>query len=106
MSDGKIFWSKMRRYLTEQEQCFRKKYQCVVCGQKVEITKIYEPKDKHNPKAPRKIKSTRWPFECKDCLKQCNQMSNPTNGYDFGATRASVQHEYIRRMGGNFKDGN
>ena len=103
---SKTYWSKMKRYLSNQEQIFRDNYKCVACGQKVDVVKIYEPKDQQNPNAPRKIKSIQWPFECKDCVKQSSQRSGFTNGHNFGAARASVQHEFIRRIGGSFKDGN
>lgn len=85
----------LNRPLTENEQRLRANHRCVGCG--VKVKKI---------RTSKKTGEAHYPFECAECNKSRTRHSSPIDGYDFGPSRASVQHEFIRRIGGNFKDGN
>lgn len=88
------------RKLTELETKFREGKQCIACGVKVQVTPKYK---KINGKSV-KIGEI-WPFECKDCSNTRKQTIAGHGTHSFGSARASVQHEFIRRIGGNFKYG-
>ena len=89
------------RRLTDREQKFRNNKLCICCGAKMDVAVITKKIDGKYQKI-----GERWDYECKACKKSRCQLSHPTDERGFGATRASVQHEFIRRIGGNFRDGN
>lgn len=88
------------RPLNEFEQRMRAEKQCIACGTKVPVTK-------HRKKVDGKmvIVKVTWPFECPDCRKTRRRLSSPTDEHDYGLARASVQHEFRRRIGGSQREG-
>jgi len=70
------------RQLTEREIRFYKNHQCIACGTKMIIAK-----------------SEDRTLECYDCQRSRTKLSHPTDGPDYGPCRASMYHEYQRRMG-------
>jgi hypothetical protein len=91
----KIF---LNRTLTASERRLNKNKRCIACGAKMPITIVRLKND--DGKLVKKTE--RWDLECEACRKQRTQKW--TNTFDFGAGRASVGHEFRRRMGYNDKD--
>lgn len=88
------------RKLKEFEIEMRKQHKCIACGTKVKVIQYRKRVD-----GKLIVYRTIWPFECPDCKRTRCQLSSPTDGYDFGPCRASMHHEYVRRIGGKFGDG-
>jgi len=85
-----------KRPLKDNELTLWKSGKCIGCATTIQgnICHVSEPKKS----------KLHLPLESQDCKKTRRRLHSPTSGHSFGACRASMHHEFRRRLGATNHD--